>query len=496
MDVFSRRFQYRIGSGLYDEQLQLHDYDAVERFLQQRRGEISSVKANEHVTRELVLRHQVRVAVTQSLGGRGAGSLPDGPRLALADLYEQVANPLAGVIRRPSLDWLMSPTTPDASHVIQPPDGEPIGSDRFAMWSCVLLMDYVEMHYAALADSVKTEFARDLNSRLANGRSPWMLVMGRWRRESWPSDRDNPFDTVLHSLWSETDEALRRQLNARLGENYVVGEESTALAPLPPGADARREEIREKLKTAASKLATADRLLVTDPALTEVGYRKAVDVARAAFDICADTFRGSILGPFVKYKSVRRPVSTRPRAGASASDGAPSATHSRELSPEAAAWRLRKLSDYMLSGSDLHRTLPGGADRKVMLERAPLAEFLARLVLMGPSEGEAEEYARIVGAPRGVRYELLVEDEVVARMVVDLMARLGVYAAGADKPDLRADSAGTRVAGFVDFRVREAQRAETMRKVSQWAARILIIGGAMALSFYAGMMAAQGGLLG
>lgn len=124
MDVFSRRFQYRIGSGLYDEQLQLHDYDAVERFLQQRRGEISSVKANEHVTRELVLRHQVRVAVTQSLGGRGAGSLPDGPRLALADLYEQVANPLAGVIRRPSLDWLMPPTTPDASHVIQPPDGE------------------------------------------------------------------------------------------------------------------------------------------------------------------------------------------------------------------------------------------------------------------------------------------------------------------------------------------------------------------------------------
>lgn len=495
MDVFSRRFQYRIGSGLYDEQLQLHDYDAVERFLNQRRGEIGSVKANEHVTRELVLRHQVRVAVTQSLGGRGAGSLPDGPRLALADLYEQVGNPLAGVIRRPSLDWLMPPTTPDASQSIQPPDGEPIGADRFAMWSCVLLMDYVETHYAALADSVKTEFARDLNSRLANGRSPWMLVMGRWRRDSWPSDRDNPFDTVLHSLWSETDEALRRQLNARLGENYVVGEESTALAPLPPGADARREEIRDKLKKAASKLATADRLLVTDPALTEAGYRKAVDVARAAFDICAEAFRGSILGPFVKYKSGRRPIPARIRPG-DAVEQTHSASHARELSPEAAAWRLRKLSEYMVSGHDLPRALPGAVDRRVMLERAPLAEFLARLVLMGPSETEAEEYARIVGAPRGAKYELLVEDEIVARMVVDLMARLGVYAAGADKPDLRVDSASARVAGFVDFRVREAQRAEMMRRVSQWAVRILALGGAMALSFYAGIMAAQHGVIG
>ncbi|MFC4725524.1 hypothetical protein AB6B38_13365 [Glycocaulis abyssi] len=495
MDVFSRRFQYRIGSGLYDDQLQLHDYDAVERFLNQRRGEISSVKANEHVTRELVLRHQVRVAVTQSLGGRGAGTLPDGPRLVLADLYEQVANPLAGVIRRPSLDWLMPPTTPDASQSIQPPDGEPIGADRFAMWSCVLLMDYVETHYAALADSVKTEFARDLNSRLANGRSPWMLVMGRWRRETWPADRDNPFDAVLHSLWSETDEALRRQLNARLGENYVVGEESTALAPLPPGAEARREEIREKLKKAAAKLATADRLLVTDPALTEAGYRKAVDVARAAFDICAEAFRGSILGPFVKYRSGRRPVAGRART-AEGTAPSHSVTHTRELSPEAAAWRLRKLSEYMISGHDLPRALPGAADRKAMLERAPLAEFLARLVLMGPSESEAEEYARIVGAPRGAKYELLVEDEVVARMVVDLMARLGVYAAGADKPDLRTESSGGRFAGFVDFRVREAQRAEMMRRISQWAVRILILGGAMALSFYAGIMAAQRGLLG
>ena len=493
MDVFSRRFQYRIGSGLYDEQLQLHDYDAVERFLNQRRGEIGSVKANEHVTRELVLRHQVLVAVTQSLGGRGAGSLPDGPRLSLADLYEQVGNPLAGVIRRPSLDWLMPPTTPDASQSIQPPDGEPIGADRFAMWSCVLLMDYVEMHYAALADSVKTEFARDLNSRLANGRSPWMLVMGRWRREAWPADRDNPFDTVLHSLWSETDEALRRQLNARLGENYVVGEESTALAPLPPGADARREDIREKLKKAASKLATADRLLVTDPALTEAGYRKAVDVARAAFDICAEAFSGSILGPFIKYKSGRRLVSGRTGGGAGP---AHTHVHTRELSPEAAAWRLRKLSEYMISGHDMPRALPGAADRKAMLERAPLAEFLARLVLMGPSESEAEEYARIVGAPRGAKYELLVEDEIVARMVVDLMARLGVYAAGADKPDLRADGASARLAGFVDFRVREAQRAEMMRKVSRWAVRGLIFGGAMALSFYAGIMAAQRGLMG
>ncbi|MFN3834871.1 MAG: hypothetical protein ACK4NO_03110 [Glycocaulis sp.] len=495
MDVFSRRFQYRIGSGLYDKQLQLHDFEAVERFLKQRRGEIGSVTANEQVTRELVLRHQVRVAVTQSLGGRGSGSLPDGPRVALADLYEQVGNPLAGIVRRPGLDWLMPPTTPDASHVIQPPDGEPIGSDRFAMWSCVLLMDYVEMHYAALADSVKTEFARDLNSRLANGRSPWMLVMGRWRREGWPSDRDTPFDAVLHSLWSETDEALRRQLNARLGEDYVVGEESTALAPLPPDADARRSGIQERLRDAASKLATADRLLDADPALTDEGYRKAVNVARKAFDICAETFRGSILGPFVKYKSGRRPVPGRARPG-SESTGPATSSRTRELSPEAAAWRLRKLSEYMMSGHDIARTLPGGADRKAMLERAPLAEFLARLVLMGPGESEAEEYARIVGAPRGARYELLVEDEVVARMVVDLMARLGVYAAGADKPDLRADGARARVAGFVDFRVREAQRAEMMRKVSQWAARVLILAGAMALSFYAGIMAAQRGLFG
>jgi len=196
MDVFSRRFQYRIGSGLYDKQLQLHDFEAVGRFLKQRRGEIGSVTANEQVTLELVLRHQVRVAVTQSLGGRGAGTLPDGPRMALADLYEQVGNPLASVIKRPSLDWLMPPATPDATQSIQPPNGEPVCADRFAMWSCVLLMDYVEMHYAALADSVKTEFARDLNSRLANGRSPWMLVMGRWRREGWPADRDSPFDAV------------------------------------------------------------------------------------------------------------------------------------------------------------------------------------------------------------------------------------------------------------------------------------------------------------
>ncbi|KPP81300.1 MAG: hypothetical protein HLUCCA04_09935 [Oceanicaulis sp. HLUCCA04] len=496
MDVFSRRFQYRIGSGLYDKQLQLHDFEAVGRFLKQRRGEIGSVTANEQVTRELVLRHQVRVAVTQSLGGRGAGTLPDGPRMALADLYEQVGNPLASVIKRPSLDWLMPPATPDATQSIQPPNGEPVCADRFAMWSCVLLMDYVEMHYAALADSVKTEFARDLNSRLANGRSPWMLVMGRWRREGWPADRDSPFDAVLHSLWSETDEALRRQLNARLGEDYVVGDESTALAPLPADAEERRKEIQDKLRQAAHELATADRLLDTDPALTDEGYRKAVNVARKAFDICADTFRGSILGPFVKYKPGRGPASGRSRQ---AGDGPPALTPAQasQLSPEAAAWRLRKLGDYMLGQGVLGRTPSAAIDRKDMLERAPLAEFLARLVLMGRIDSEAEEYARIVGAPRGARFELLVEDEVVARMVVDLMARLGVYAAGADKPDLRASAARTpAAAGFVDFRVREAQRAEMMRRISLWVVRGLILAGGMAVSFYAGVMAAQRGLIG
>jgi hypothetical protein len=35
-----------------------------------------------------------------------------------------------------------------------------------------------------------------------------------------------------------------------------------------------------------------------------------------------------------------------------------------------------------------------------------------------------------------------------------------------------------------------------MRRISQWVVRILILGGAMALSFYAGIMVAQRGLIG
>lgn len=451
MDVFSRRFQYRIGSGLYDRQLYLHDYDQVAEDAQHRRDPDAD-REREHASQELSLRHQVRVAITQSVGGRGAGTLPEGPRAELADLYAQVRNPLAPLVRQETLNWLM-PVMPLAGQSIVVP--EPLAAgirqyepnvSRLAMWACVVLMDYVEVHYQTLSASAKTDFSRDLNTRLSNGGSPWSFDLGRWMRPGWPRERDTGFDRIVHALWSESDTALARRVNEVLGPDYQPGQSHGPDGELAR-VEASNRDIKPVLKQAAGDLAHAERLLLTDPKLEHEGHTKAIAAARSAFDQCATSYPGSVGRPFMRYKPPpgrRSRFAAPPRTARSRMDaqGGPGTRRAPQqfISPSEgarAAHRLMRLAEYA-AGDSLVR--PGGASaatRETILKRMPFAEFLVRLVVMSPSENEAEEYARVVRMPSGSKLEIKVDDGVLARLVIDMMAHLGIYAARADTMEVK-----------------------------------------------------------
>ncbi len=456
MDVFSRRYQFRIGSGLYDEQLFLHDHERVAEQAQHRRA-TDAEREDEHASQELSLRHQVRVAITQSMGGRGAGTLPEGPRAELADLYAQVRNPLAALVRQETLNWLMPVMQAGSRSIIIPePLAEAISKDeakgsRLAMWACVVLMDYVEVHYQTLGAGAKTDFSRDLNTRLFNGGSPWSFDLGRWMRPGWPRERDTAFDRTVHALWSESDTALARRVNEVLGPDYQPGQTHGPDGELAR-VEASNKDVRDALRSAATSLVQAERLLQADPKLEQEGHTKAIAAARGAFDQCAASYPGSVGRAFMRYRPppgrqsrfASPPRTARARVESQRGPGRYAGQGQRRgpqtfISPSEgsrAAQRLLRLAEFA-SGDTLVRSGASATTRDTILKRMPFAEFLVRLVVMSPSENEAEEYARIVRMPAGSKLDIKVDDGALARLVIDMMAHLGIYAARADTLEVK-----------------------------------------------------------
>lgn len=504
MDVFSRRYRYRIGSGLYDSQLYLHDHEKVEEEAQHRRDPEAD-KEREHASQELSLRHQVRVAITQSMGGRGAGTLPEGPRAELADLYAQVRNPLAPLVKQETLNWLMPVLPLGGQSIIVP---EPLSaaiskdephSSRLAMWACVVLMDYVEVHYQTLGAGAKTEFSRDLNTRLFNGGSPWSFDLGRWMRPGWPRERDSGFDRIVHALWSESDTALARRVNEVLGPDYQPGQ-----AHGPDGELARieasNEQIKPALKQAAGDLAHAERLLLTDPKLEHEGHTKAIAAARSAFDQCANSYPGSVGRPFMRYKP---PPGRRVRHAPPARNARSRFEHQRPggrgpaprrapasvISPSEgarAANRLKYLAEFVQGDAFTGRGGIRASVRDTMLKRMPFAEFLVRLVVMPPGENEAEDYARIARMPAGSKLEIKVDDSALARLVIDMMAHLGIYAARADTLEVKESSS------LVPDR---ESMPGWLRTGLHVAGVLLKLGALIGIGFVAGVLASRAGLI-
>ncbi|MEO1040110.1 MAG: hypothetical protein AAFX09_11235 [Pseudomonadota bacterium] len=458
LDVFSQRYRHRVSGGLYDNDLWLHDYDEVQSE-SGHRGENDAASHNTHVDHELQLRQQIQIAVSYSQGSRGQSRLPDGPRSELADLYEQTNSDLRKVAAQPFDELFSLKGTASAS--------EPVSGEKFERAARVLVFDYVEAIYDTLTASGKTEFSRELNQRLQAGGSPWIFVMGRWRREDWEAERDTPFDETLHRLRLQAENAQRRRLRARDGEEIS--------APLTDAAGAPPKAMLESLGEAAKGLASAERLLRSDPEIADYSNRKAVERAREAFDICASLFPDAVFGPFVDYN---RGAKTDGAHGASdpyadlPSETAREAEKRTRLLPqeggEAALLRLGQLYEY----AGVHAS---AKEREALVKRAPMAEFLARLVLFGPSRHDDARYGKATrlhglesayGGHHAGKLPLRVSEIAEAQLAIDVLARLCLYAAGADLP---AD-ADLNTSGWT---VRKAFQRARAAAIWKWVRRIL-----------------------
>lgn len=479
LDIFSQRYRHRISGGLYDDDLWLHDYDETRREADHR-GDNASAADNAHIDQELHLRQQVLIAVSFSQGSRGQGRLPEGPRAELADLYEQTNSELRKVAAQP-FDTLFTLKGKTA-------ETEPVSEKKFERPARVLIFDYVEAIYDTLSTSGKTEFSRELNQRLQSGRSPWIFVMGRWRREEWDCDRDTAFDETLHRLRQQAEHAQRRRFRDSDGED--IGPPLTDDAGAPPKA------VLESLGEAAKGLAAAERLLRADPEIADYSNRKAVDRARQAFDICAKLFPDAVYGPFVEYKRQER------SGGARASGDPYSDLPAREtdkadkpktLSPQeggaAALLRLSRLHDHAGQHAD-------EKEREALVRRAPMAEFLARLVLFGPSKHDDARYAKATrlngieqayGGHHAGKLKLRVEEIAEAQLAIDILARLCLYAAGADLPvEIDRRSGG--------WNARQDLRRAAASQTLKWVRRGLVAAAFAALGAAAGWLAASGGV--
>ena len=474
LDIFSRRYSHRISGGLYDDDLWLHDYDEAQRDADQR-GENKAAAYKTHVDHELHLRQQVQTAVSYSQGARGQGRLPDGPRAELADLYEQTNSELRQVAGKP-FDTLF--TREGAG-----PADEPVRGEKYERPARVLIFDYVEAIYDTLSSSGKTEFSRELNQRLSAGGSPWMFVMGRWRREDWETERDTPFDETLHRLSVQARNAERRRLRALDGEDYGPPVEDRASAP--------SKDLLEDLSKAARGLYAAERLLHADPEIADYSNRKAVERAREAFDICAKIFPDAVYGPFVRYQPPKKaedpnrgdPYTDLDR-GADARPAGAVRLKDQETG-DAALLRLSRLYEHALHHA-------ADKERAMLLRRAPMAEFLARLVLFGPSEKDDARYARATrlhglegefGGHHAGKLPLKVSDMAEAQLAIDVLARLCLYAAGADLPVVED---GRRRS---DLAVKAGEARRRMARMLGWVRNgfvaIVLLGAGAAAGWYA-----------
>ena len=439
-DLFSQRYRARIGCGdLFFPDLHLHDYRGVEesvasRGLTKEHDDEDIDRA--HVDAELKLRIQVARALENANEKRAVKDLPRRARKKMADAYLQTAREGFAALAEQGFDYLFDLRGEASS-------SEPVDGRKWGVEANILVFDYVEAFFDLLPAEEQLEFSRDVNQRLQRGESRWYFQLGRWRREDWPRERDSQFDLILHALKRQADIALERHAH-----EVNRGESRTGA-----GAAFDKRAASQALADAARRLWEADRLLDSDLLSDKVRHGAAVRAARRALDHCARFFPGMLYGPFVTVKAPRPPERKRRMllgksegAGDRDKSSAPVPKEfSRAASPQAAAYRLAELSLHVARG---HERL-GVEARDRLLQRANLAEFLARLVLfdLGDPHGDdledadAEEvrrYSTLTSSPHGGlagrhgrgALQLHLQDEATARLAVDLLARLCQFSTG------------------------------------------------------------------
>lgn len=419
-ELFSQRYMARVGCGeLFADDLHLHDRRTVrEKNEAVHLAEPEAVLS--HVEAERALRVQLSKTIAAANAKRVTKDLPRRARQVMADAYLQAnLGDWSIVVEEQGFENLF--TTEGAIT-----DRKPLAGDKWSLQANLFVFDFVEAFFDLLPSEEQLEFSRDLNQRLQRGTSRWYFQLGRWRRDDWPRERDSQFDQILYSLKKQADLALEAHHN-RLLEN----DGDTVQAKIEAKAAS------ESLMSAARALWEADRLLASDLLSDKVRHGAAVRSARQALDHCLSHFRGMVTGPFVKAKPPK--------------DGSGARSVSKHVNdPQGAALRLRALADGLLNG---HQALDRQT-RIAMLERANLAEFMARLVLFGLPEGEAgdvedaesDEIRRYSKLARGRRSLTVFErrfshgdaalpleltDEAAARLAVDTLARLCQFSTGA-----------------------------------------------------------------
>jgi len=496
-DLFSQRYRARIGCGeLFFGDLHLHDYRAVTEATASRGltdEHDPETIACAHVDSELKLRIQVARVLENANERRKVKDLPRRARKRMADAYLQSAREGYAALAEEGFDYLFD--LKGEAACTWPIDGRKWGVD-----ANILVFDYVEVFFDLLPAEEQLEFSRDLNQRLQRGESRWYFQLGRWRREDWPRERDNQFDQILYALKRQSDIALERH------EHEVSRGDSDA-----PEKVFDRKKASKALTDAARKLWEADRLLDSDLLSDKVRHAAAVRAARRALDHCAQHFPGLLYGPFVTAKPPRtekkravRPLLTGPRT-----DGAPKPTPAvvkTAASPQAAAFRLAELAKQVAYGSQ--NLSPKKRER--LLQRANLAEFLARLVLFDlgdPIKDDLEEadgdemrvYSRLTAPPGSpmvlshgkANLQLSLQDEATARLAVDLLARLCQFSTGSASIGGEAGAAASKDPMATPHpRQMDAMRWQAIR-------RVIFVGisvAGMAAAFLAGLLLGNAGV--
>jgi len=539
IDAFSLRYRARVGSRQFDRELFLHDYGLLEteyRRLEEHAGSLSALHGRE----EQRLRAQAWRAVEGSNARHVARDLLRKARERLSDVYGQARrihprdlHRFATQIVEQDVSWLFDratnadetgPRRPERFDAIAEEDAD---TGRFELACNVVVFDYVEAFFELLPSDEQLEFSRDLNHRLNTSGSPWFFQLGRWRRDDWPRERDGPFDMILFSLRERMEEERRRELNRVLRADVSGSDEEAVYAEIQDRVEHVEERSHETSKAvglAAELLFNADRLLNSDLLSPSVRHDAAVGEARAALDLCLTHFSGAAYGPFV---DVERMKEERRASLLGFRPDKPRATLSdqRLKSHEAAAVRIRQIGHALADGA---RGLKKD-ERESLLLRAPLAEFMLRLVLFGVeakvqdvdedldgrndvkveikrevaaySLASSADHGPPVGArgfshhAPGVRLPLNLKKPETARLAVETLAKLCLYATGARVVDEFAPP-GTMdpMTGPVHPRAGDMERRRRLMQAVGWVFALLGISASLAATFFLGALFGPGWL--
>ncbi len=479
IDVFSLRYRARIGSRQFDRELFLHDYPVVETEYR-RVDETSGFLFELHFREEQRLREQAWRTVENANGRHVARDLLRKARALLADLYGQSRrihprdlHRFATQIIEHDVAWLFRRAEPgQAGPRIPEPFSEYEDSkrhperERFILASNVVVFDFIEAFFDLLPSDEQLEFSRDLNHRLNSSGSPWFFQLGRWRRDDWPRERDGQFDMILFSLRERVEEERQRERNRAQQADVAAQDADGAYEEIGERLEhieERSQETSRAVELAAELLFNADRLLNSDLLSPSVRHEAAVGEARAALDLCLQHFSGAAYGPFIDVERARDDR----RGGLFGRTEKPRVTVSdqRLTSHEAAAVRIRQIGQALSEGGHGIK----GEERRRLLMRAPLAEFMLRLTLFGveanvqdvdedfdgrndvkveikkevaaysaASAGDGSLHLGAKGFSHhagGVKLPLSLKRPETARLAVETLAKLCLYATGARVTD-------------------------------------------------------------